>query len=576
MILQALCDYYQMLANDPEAKIARPGYSQVPCSYAILLNTAGDLLSLITLAEGKHKEVLTVPEQKGRSGKKAYFLCDNAKYLLGGEFNKKEKTLAPAPDYLSASYAYHGKRIGSTPDPGLQAVLSFLKKRMNGESVDIPADHPVYLGGNIVFRLENDSGYIHEREAATDLCAEQELTDAETPRSQCLITGEENVPIARIHKLLSGVTNANTTGCAVVSFNMDSVESYGKKQSYNAPVSESAMFQYTTALNYLLAGKTNKLRLGETTVVFWANKKGIVQNSMAFFLNNAPDTTESGEDTEMEAKIARLLIRVREGKSISDIADPTTQTYILGLSPNAARASIRFWYEDTFGNFITKMADHQNNMWVGSPHKPQSIISISQILRKLAPESKTWWENVPASYENALFKAIVTGGRYPMSVYTAVLVRIRAEAGKEYSIDAVRAGYLKAVLRRNYYHEELSMSLDLSSTNPAYLLGNLFAVLELLQKSANGSSNIRSRYFASASVNPKLVFPSLLNLAQHHIVKDDQSGGWYDRQIQNLLGRITEFPAYLSLEDQGMFVLGYYHQREYNYLKKEDKEKLEA
>lgn len=163
-----------------------------------------------------------------------------------------------------------------------------------------------------------------------------------------------------------------------------------------------------------------------------------------------------------------------------------------------------------------------------------------------------------------------------MSVYTAVLVRIRAEAGKEYSIDAVRAGYLKAVLRRNYYHEELSMSLDLSSTNPAYLLGNLFAVLELLQKSANGSSNIRSRYFASASVNPKLVFPSLLNLAQHHIVKDDQYSGWYDRQIQNLLGRITEFPAYLSLEDQGMFVLGYYHQREYNYLKKEDKEKLEA
>lgn len=217
------------------------------------------------------------------------------------------------------------------------------------------------------------------------------------------------------------------------------------------------MFQYTTALNYLLSGKTNKLRLGETIVVFWANKKGIVQNRMAFFLNNAPDTTESGEDTEMEAKIARLLIRVREGKSISDIADPTTQTDILGLSPNAARASIRFWYEDTFGNFITKMADHQNNMWVGSPHKPQSIISISQILRKLAPELKTWWKNVPASYENALFKAIVTGGRYPMSVYTAVLVRIHAEAGKEYSIDAVRARYLKAVLRRNYYHEKLSI-----------------------------------------------------------------------------------------------------------------------
>ncbi len=578
MILQELCNYYDILAKDPESGIAPVNYSSVPCSYVLVLSKIGDLKGVIPITDEKKRTYLLVPEQKGRSGKNPppYFLCDNAKYLLGYEYDKKKKELIPTDDRLNAAYEFYRTITKDSADEGLAAVVAFLKKRVAKEPLGIAEDNPMFQGGNIVFRFE-DEGYVHDRPEVKNLW--DRFCETSSPAEltgQCLVTGEQDQTIAKTHTPLKGIANAKQSGCSMVSFNFPSVQSYGKSQSHNAPVSVKAMFQYTTALNYLLANKKSRVRLADATVVFWAQTPR-EQEVLSFFLIEQPTNpvSEQEQDAITEEEISQILQNVREGKPVSGIANPLSKTYVLGLSPNAARTSVRFWYENTFYDFIVRMNDHQNLMQVQKSEKLPRYVSISQILREITPKSTTWWENVPASYEHALFQAILTGSAYPISVYAAVLMRIRAEAGKEYSIDAVRVGYLKSVLMRNFHVEELTMSLNQDSTNTAYSLGRLFAVMEALQAKANGTATIRSRYFASASVNPKLVFPSLLNLAQHHIVKVE-AGGYYDKQMEKILSSVSEFPASLSLEEQGMFVLGYYHQREFLYMKKEDKEKLEA
>lgn len=575
MILSALCELYEMLAENPESGVALPNYSSIPCSYAVVISKDGDFKGVITLVEDKKRKNLIVPEQKGRSGKNPppYFLCDNAKYLLGFEYDKKTKTLISTSDRLNAAYDYYREVIGDSKDESLLAVLAFLKNRAERKPIDVEPENPIYQSGNIVFRLE-DGGYVQDTPEVKAVWEKYcGSSDSDKVIGQCLITGEMNQPIARTHTMLKGVADANTTGCSLVGFNFDSVSSYGKSQSYNAPVSEKAMFEYTTALNYLLSDSKSKIRLGDSTVVFWAKSSGKEQEIMSFLLSGYSDDKEK-RDILTEQEIMDILKNVRDGKPVSEISNPDTKTYILGLAPNVARASVRFWYESSFSDFILKMAKHQDNLRVVKSEKLRKYVSITDILKSVTPKTKIWWENVPASYENALFRAVVSGAQYPQSVYNAVLMRIRAEAGDDFGIDSVRAGFLKAVLIRNFHAEELTVSLNEKSTDTAYNLGRLFAVMEALQAKANGTSTIRSRYFASASVNPKLVFPSLLNLAQHHADKADM-GVHYDRMIEKIISNVSEFPANLSLEEQGKFVLGYYHQREFIYTKKEDR-KTEA
>lgn len=578
MILQELCSYYDVLSADSESGVALRNYSAAACSYAVTLSASGEMKGIIPLAEDKKKLTLIVPEQKTRTSKPyPYFLCDKAKYFLGFEWKKdkeKNQVFLPTEKYLQTAYALHQEIAGDSGNKPLQAVLQFLKNRIEAIPLDIEPDHPIYQGGLIVFRYE-DEGYVHEipevRALWETYCSQD---SADEIYGQCMITGAENQKIARIHTNLKGISGGQASGCSLVSFNKNSFESYGKSQSYNAPISETAMFKYTTALKYLLSKKENSLRLADTTVVFWAESKK-EESFISYFLASESSGPDSTVDKNTEKEIAEILQNVRDGKSVSGIANPESKTCILGLSPNMARLSVRFWYRNTFRDFVLRMAEHQENMRVLNSKGEFRYVSISQILRRIAPPGKEWWTKVPASYERALFQAIISGAPYPMSVYTGVLMRIRAEAGDTFCVDPVRVGYLKAVLMRNYHNEELSVTLNQKSTDTAYSLGRLFAVMESLQEKANGVSTIRSRYFAAASMSPKKVFPSLLNLSQHHIAKYKMSG-YLDKMMESILSVISEFPAHLSLEEQGRFVLGYYHQREYLYMKKEDKEKLEA
>ena len=578
MILQELCSYYDLLSADPESGVALRNYSAVGCSYAITLSESGEIKGIVPLSEDKKKPTLIVPEQKTRTSKSSpYFLCDKSKYFLGFEWKKdkdKKQIFASTEKFVQDAYSLHKEIAGDSDVKPLNAVLNFLKKRIDGVPIGIDSEHDIFQNGFIVFRYEGE--YVHDIPEVRSLwetyCSQE--SDDEII-GQCLITGEDNQRIARIHTNLKGISGGQPSGCSLVSFNKDSFESYGKSQSYNAPISETAMFKYTTALKYLLSRKDkNYLRLADTTVLFWAESKK-EEEIISYFLNSDSQNDKTVEDKITEQEIADILKSVRDGKPVSGIANPDSKTCILGLAPNMARLSIRFWYRNTFRDFILRMSEHQENMHVLNSKGESRHVSISQILRKISPPGKEWWTKVPAAYERSLFHAVVSGAPYPMSVYTGVLMRIRAEAGDDFGVDSVRVGYLKAVLMRNYHNEELTVTLNQKSTDTAYSLGRLFAVMEILQEKANGTSAIRSRYFAAASMSPKKVFPSLLNLSQHHIAKYEKSG-YLDKMIESILSVISDFPAHLSLEEQGRFVLGYYHQREYLYMKKEDKEKLEA
>ena len=606
MILQALCELYDVLAADKNVEIPLSNYSAVECSYRITLSPDGSVVGCVELGnENKKTEKHTVPEHEKRSSIKPYFLCDTPKYLLGYEVETDKTTkqigFIPRQDWIQASLAYHRELIGDSSDEGLRAFLLFLEKQVSRPGNAFPKD--MYTGKNLIFQLDGDQNDIHDRPAAKIIWEKfRHQPSPDELCGQCLVTGESNVPIAKTHNSVP-ISGGHGSGCSLVSFKPDSFTSYGKEQSYNAPVSKNAEFKYITALKYLLKSPDMHSQIGETTVVFWATKTGIEQSILAQFF---PSNNMDKRDPRMTEKIENIMKAIRAGKSFRDIADPSVETYVLGLSPNAARLSVRFWYPSTFEKFMRNMTSHQDALGLKNSYGDVRSVSISQILWRSVPSVVTKWrEKCPNSLEQGLFNAILTGAQYPMSLYMTILMRMRSEAGivpkkaattekktqgkkkgektessETDGIDHIRVGYVKAVLCRNFKRDDVTMSLNLKSTNKAYTIGRLFAVLEKLQYEANNDSTIRERYFASASTNPKLVFPSLLNLAQHHIAKvdsakDDLASKYYDADISKLLWNLdNEFPAVLNLEEQGLFILGYYHQREYYYMKKEDKEKM--
>jgi len=247
----------------------------------------------------------------------------------------------------------------------------------------------------------------------------------------------------------------------------------------------------------------------------------------------------------------------------------------LGLAPNASRLSIRFWHVDQYGNFLNRIILHYKDLeLIRNERYDPEFIPISRILKETAPLGDT--KRIPPLLGGVLMRAILTGLPYPQALYNAILSRIRADQKVNY----IRAAIIKAILNRHYrYYQKdneviIKMSLDEQSTNVAYRLGRLFALLEKAQEDANPGLNatIKDRYFGAASASPASVFPILLRLAQHHIAKAEY-GRLVERRIQEVLSLVNRFPNYLNLEDQGLFVLGYYHQRQALFTKKEKEEK---
>ena len=564
MILQALNNYYDRLKDDPSSDIPLQGFSRQKIHFALLINQEGRLLQIVDLRENRGKKLLPkqiiVPEPVKRTVAIApNFLWDNTGYVLGAD-NKDdpERSLKT----FSAFREYHHSLGDILDDEGMDAILRFLDS-WNPEDARKLDRWEEIAGTNVVFRLDGELRFVHERPSIQELWLKRLNETSSAVTASCLVTGIQ-APIARLHPDIKGVRDAQPKGAAIVSFNLDAFESYGKTQSYNAPVSEQVAFNYTTVLNHILRPESRqKVLIGDTTTIFWAERDSPVEG----FLGLIFDPRDNGGDIQ---NVRLFLEAARDGKKLPDI-DSDIRFYILGLSPNASRLSVRFWHVSTVGDISEKIGRHFKDLSIAKSYDDDpEFPGMWQLLRETAVQRKT--DNIPPLLAGAVIRSILTGATYPQSLIAVIINRIRADQ----TINYMRASIIKACLVRkfriNNITEEVTMTLNKESTNIAYRLGRLFAALERVQRDAIRGANttIRERFYGSASATPRTVFPQLLRLAQHHIQKAEY-GGMTDKLIEEIMEGIQEFPAHLKLDDQGMFALGYYHQRQSFFVKSSDK-----
>ena len=578
MILQSLNAYYRRLENAPDIDIAPFGFSRQKISFCVVLNDDGTLHDIIPEDDGNadkpRPKLLVVPggAKPSGSGINPCFLWDNTGYMLGfkPDDDKPERTLQT----FEAFRDRHLELQESIDDPEFHAVCKFLSKW----APESAADHTTLTEmstGFGVFRIRERTHYVHERDAVRSWWASQlaGADDNSAVRGQCLLTGDV-ATLARLHEpKIKGVSGAQAAGASLVSFNDSAYESFGRSPSYNAPVSESAAFQYGTALNHLLRSESGRrIQIGDATTVFWTESPSPAEELFGFV---ADPSRVSAEDDVQKDKVRSLLRRIADGASAEDLelGDGDTPFYVLGLSPNAARLSVRFWYVNTLRDLVNAIRQHFRDLAiVRSAHDPE-FPAVWQLLRETARESK----DIPPLLSGAVMRAVLNGTAYPQMLFAAVIRRIRADR----EIRAVRAGILKAFLNRNSrlnispLAKEIPVALDPDRPEPAYQLGRLFAELEKTQEDALPEINdtIKDRYFSAASATPGSVFPRIIRMSQHHLSKlgtnSPGSKVHHEKQIQEICGHFDDFPSHLNLHDQGLFALGYYHHRQNIFTKKQ-------
>ena len=580
MILQALTEYYENLLQEGK-DVAEFGFSTAKVSYGICLTSEGKIKKILPLKEEKTRKNKTiqvprqmqVPEMATKSsGISANFLCDNSKYLLGidqGEMTERVKKC------FETSKKKHIEILSDVDSEIAKAIIAYFEnwnpeEAKNDPNIEEKFDE-ITEGGNLVFCIQKDKLLYAQDDEKIKKAWKYQINEQEGEKGLCLVTGE-HAQIARIHKRIKGVPGAQSSGAALVSFNAPAFESYEKKQSFNAPVGKYAEFAYTTALNYLLAQDDYKIRIGDSMVVFWAESaKEEYQN---IFLQVCDPVDDN------QKKLTDIFKAIEKKKTFlfdEEMVNPEQKFYVLGLAPNAARLSTRFFYQNSFGNILKNISLHYDRMEIIRPAWEQREFlgiwaMLNETVNKNAKDKKAM-----ASMAAGVLQAIISNRKYPVSLYTNTLIRIRAEQGK---ITWGRAAIIKAYLIKNcnWQEGEKLMGLDVNNTDKAYVLGRMFAVLEAIQIDANPgiNSTIRDRYFNSACATPASVFPILIKLKNSHIKKleRDRAGSkiYYERLLTEMMDKLDgEIPKRLALEDQGKFAIGYYHQMQEKYTKKEDK-----
>ena len=578
MILQALTQYYEELLA--AGKITRPGWAKAKVSFALDLDDAGQVRQLLHLQREvqRGKKTALVPQEldmpspvKRTAGVAANFLCDNSSYLLGADDKGKP---ARSLECFSAARALHLSLLKDAASPAAQAIVRFFETWDPAQAAEHPALREDWAdlmkGGNLTFWYR-DAPAAADPAVAAAWQRQYESGGEDAEDTLCLVTGQHTT-LARLHPSIKGVAGAQVIGASLVSFNAPAFCSYEHEQGANAPTGEYAAFAYATALNTLLADRDHVCRVGDTTILFWAaNAEAAYQDFMMYSLFN---------DHYSEGDILSTLHSLAKGESVDwDQArlDPATRFYVLGLAPNAARLSVRFFWQNNFGTLARNIARHYERLDIVRPSFDKFPTLpiwrlVQETVRRPAPGAS------PAApsprLAGDLLLAVLNDALYPATLLDGVSLRIRAE----HDVTRGKAAILKAYYLRNSsdqnMKEVMTVELNEQSAYLPYVLGRLFAVLEAVQQSANPGINttIKDRYFNSASATPASVFPLLLNLAQKHLAKLDVGlATYYDKKITELNSRITcTLPARMSLPEQSAFQIGYYHETQKRYAKKEE------
>lgn len=592
MILESLVKYYEALLKKKE--VCKPGWCKARVSYALSLAENGELSDIINLKieidKGKKNtlaaQYLEVPEMISRSGDKSIsnFLCDNASYFLGvdskGNLTKSKRNFKAAKDL-------HIDILKSVDNREAKAVIAFFQNWDVENAADniLIKNHwdELISGSNLIFRIGGK--YIQDMSDIKAIWDVRYKHREAEYQGRCLVTGEYT-DIARTHGSIRGIYGAQSAGAMLVSFNEKAFESYGKEQSLNAPVGKYAVFAYTTAINYLLTNN-HYTRIGDSTILYWADDaEPSYQTVFKAIQQPTSDNQSVVKDVFNNIAAGKAISMNGVNKSLSS----SQKFYILSIAPNAARLSIRFFYEDSFGNILKNIQDHYDRMCIVRPvFDPFEYIGLWKMLQETVNQKAKDKTPVP-NMASSTFRAIILNEKYPASLIYNTIIRIRAEqddSEKHTSkINRGRAAIIKAYLLKNtnIKKEELTMGLNEDSTNIAYILGREFSVLEEIQEASainKLNTTIKDRYFNSACATPAIIFPILFKLKNSHTRKIRDNVGQkikFEQLLTELQGKIAlqcddTLPKRLTLEEQGMFILGYYHQTQKRYEPKNKEEK---
>lgn len=586
MILQALKSYYD------RANLASQGWEYKEIPFVIVLDREGNLVRLEnkTSDEYRRGRPILVPQSEIRSGKNAWqkpnLLWDHYGFILGQPKRKPNGEIDPldSPEKASKQLGAFVARINTLaclfPDSaGLTAVRQFYQHGEYGKVLSDPVSNELFKipGANLTFVLVDQvepvlheewvSTYLHSASTQADNENVEDDTDDETVIGICLVTGEKG-PIARLHPKTKGVCDKPAALSAANTGAIPAVSSYGKKQGYNFPIGNPAVFAYTTALNHLLARDSRqRIQVGDASTVFWAEHANDLETALPDLFGEPPkDDPNRGTDA-----LKVLYQAVQSGKFTKGSADD--RFHVLGLAPNAARIAIRFWETATALVLAKRIARHFDDIKIArAPHDPEHL-SLFRLLTSLAVQGKA--DNIPSNLGGEVMRAILEGLPYPAPLLNLAVQRCRAEQKPTYARAAIIKASLNRLIRRTHHEKEFMVMLDLTNTHPAYLLGRLFATLEKIQEEASPGLNatIRDRYYGAASSTPVAVFTTLLRLHNHHLGKLSKLSKGRAVQMERLVGEImgglNDFPRILTLPEQGRFALGYYHQRQAFFTKSE-------
>ena len=582
MILKALYDYYNRCGDD----IVPMDMAYVDFYYSIVLDEKGNFIRLEPLGGDSGLPLLTFRPEERTSAPVPHCMGDHAGYILGlkevkakdnfdyaKEMTRNEKTLTAFKK--DVEYFFN-----ILPDNSfVQAIHAFYKKfsleTINAIKHDSHwGDFCKYLAKNITFSVIGINGY-----AASDneiLQVKKQSKSNENKKAVCLITGVKEKPVNTTYSsfILGGKSNAK-----LVAFQVNSgYDSYGKKMGLNAPISEEAEFKYTTALLKLLSKNSrNKFRIGDRSFIFWAssNSEAAEQTEGSLFDLLGYTEEEVDDPNAKIEQVRKVFTAIYSGSLKTSLED---RFYILGLAPNSARIAVVYWSECSLKEFAGKILCHFKDMEIKDTRiDKKPYMGIKSMLAAVTLNGKS--EATP-NLPEAVVKSIFQGTPYPFTLFSACIRRIRAESGShdKKAIRIARMAIIKAYLNRtNSNNKKIEIMLDKSNTNQGYLCGRLFAVLDKIQEDANGISSIRERYMNAASATPASVFATIINLSSHHMEKLTNDGKkiFFEKMKQEIIDKIpaSGFPAHLDLQDQGRFFIGYYHQRQEFFTKKEEENK---
>ena len=577
-MIKSLVEHYDVLASDPDSGLSPMGFSTVKVSaYIDITNPDNPLIndSFNEDEEGKKKTTsMVLPFRKARSGKNSYetpyFLCDTTKFIFG-KIKNKENTIE-YPEYFNEMYNLHFEILQNfTENEKVQALLKFFENIKNNEIFSqVDYTNKIFENGNLVFRY--DSEYLHE-----DIDIKKVYKDYINLNSPinikengiCSITGSVNIKLAKNHSIIKEI--GGTVPRLISNNNIKSNDSYNKSE-YD--ISEDAMLKYTDTLNTLLVSK-NKKNIAGTSILFWA-ERGLENESIALFFSDLIEKDKTKGDLEVDSAIQDnfqyLLDKYKKGRKIDkndlkDIGinenDANKNMYLLGIyAASSGRAAIQFFYKNKVSNFFENIIKfHEELEIIKSESDEYKRISFSDILKSIAIRGE--YKEIPNSYKQALFNSILNGTKYTTAVYIQILNRIKAEQYVSYE----KVAFIKACLIRNYKKEEATVSLNEECKDIGYLCGRYFAIQEYIQE----GSKIREKYYGRAMTNPASVFVLIEKNSTYSLnKKDDGFVIWITNKIASIFDNIgTSFPKNLNLEQQGLFILGYYHQRANLYTKKE-------